>query len=195
MESRAANKQMTTVWYISDTEEIVKASWSLSQHDGAAAFKLSEWSPLPPGLSAKNLPAGRNEILNVCRIRRINRHPVESDEDREPERILDTEDCLNWNGDLENRNDCEDDCAVDVESVMEQDKTIEDLQCPEQRDVRAAPNVPALIRPTRKSKRQAEKMLETVNAMEMRRHKGVKKWYDRMHQYFTSFFMYLVQEI
>jgi len=41
-ESRAPNKQMTAVGYISDTEEIVKASSSLCQHDGAAAFKLSE---------------------------------------------------------------------------------------------------------------------------------------------------------
>jgi len=39
-ESRAQNKQMTAVGYISDMEEIVKASWSLFQHDGAAAFKL-----------------------------------------------------------------------------------------------------------------------------------------------------------
>jgi len=39
-ESRAQKKQMTAVGYISDTEEIVKASWSLFQHDGAAAFKL-----------------------------------------------------------------------------------------------------------------------------------------------------------
>jgi len=38
-ESHAQNKQMTTIGYISDTEEIVKASWSLFQHDGAAAFK------------------------------------------------------------------------------------------------------------------------------------------------------------
>jgi len=61
-ESRAENKQMTAVRYISDTEEIVKASWSLSQHDGAAAFKLSVWSPLPPALSAKDLPGGRTHI-------------------------------------------------------------------------------------------------------------------------------------
>jgi hypothetical protein len=57
-ESRAQNKQMTAVGYISDTEEIVKASWSLFQHDGAAAFKLSERSSLPPPLSEKNLPGG-----------------------------------------------------------------------------------------------------------------------------------------
>ena len=58
-ESCAQNKQMTAVGYISAMEEIVKASWSLFQHDGAAAFKLSERSPLPPALSAKDLPGGR----------------------------------------------------------------------------------------------------------------------------------------
>jgi hypothetical protein len=51
-ESRAQNKQVTAVGYISDTEEIVKASWSPCQHDGAAVLKLSERSPLPPALSA-----------------------------------------------------------------------------------------------------------------------------------------------
>jgi hypothetical protein len=57
-ESRTQNKQMTAVGYISDTEEIVKASWLFFQHDGAAAFKLSERSPLPPALSAKDIPGG-----------------------------------------------------------------------------------------------------------------------------------------
>jgi len=98
-ESCAQNKQMTAVGYISDTEEIVQASWSLSQHDGAAAFKLLERSPLPPPLSATNLPGGRTQLLNVHRIRRINCHPIECDEDSAPESISDTEDLLNWNGD------------------------------------------------------------------------------------------------
>jgi len=57
-ESCAQKKRMTTVGYISDTEEIVKASWSLFQHDGAAAFQLSERSPLPPALSAEDLCGG-----------------------------------------------------------------------------------------------------------------------------------------
>jgi len=39
-ESQAQNKQMTAIGYISDMEESVKASWSIFQHDGAAAFKL-----------------------------------------------------------------------------------------------------------------------------------------------------------
>jgi hypothetical protein len=42
---RTENKRMTTVEYILAMEEIVKASWSLFQHDGADAFKLSERSP------------------------------------------------------------------------------------------------------------------------------------------------------
>jgi hypothetical protein len=39
-ESRAQNWQMTAVGYISDPDEIVKASWCLFQQDGEAAFKL-----------------------------------------------------------------------------------------------------------------------------------------------------------
>jgi len=173
-ESHTQNTPMTAVGYISDMEEIVKASWSLFQHDGVAAFKMSERSPLPPALSAKNLPCGRTQILNVCRIWRINRHPVESDEGSAPESLSDTEDWLNWNGDLHNPNVSEDDCAPEIESDIEHDNNIVDPQCPEQRDVSATPNVPRLIRPTRKSKRQAEKVLVTVNAMETRRTKGVK---------------------
>jgi len=130
-ESRAQNKQMTAVGYISDTEEIVKASWSLFQHDGAAAFKLSERSPLPPALSAKDLPGGRTQIINVRRIRRINRHPVESDVDSAPESISDTEDWLNWNRDLDNPNDSEDDCAAADESDIQHNNGIEDPECPE----------------------------------------------------------------
>ena len=75
-ESRTQNKQMTAVEDISDTEENVKAFWSIFQHDGAAAFILSEESPLPPALSAKELAGGRNQVLNVRWIRRIDHHPV-----------------------------------------------------------------------------------------------------------------------
>jgi len=89
-DSCAHNKQMTAMGYISDTEEIIQVSWSLFQHDSAAAFKLSERSPLPPALSAKDLPGGRTQILNVRRIHRINHHPVESDDNSPPEIISDT---------------------------------------------------------------------------------------------------------
>jgi len=65
-ESRTQIKYITTIQYISDTEEIVKASWSLFQHYGTAAFKLSERPHLPPPLSTKDLPWGRTHILNDC---------------------------------------------------------------------------------------------------------------------------------
>jgi len=94
-ESRAQIKMLTAVRYILDTEEIVKASWSPFQHDGAAAFKLCERSPLPPPLPGKDLPGGRTEILNVRRKQRINPDPVESDEDRAPESIADTDHWVN----------------------------------------------------------------------------------------------------
>jgi hypothetical protein len=118
-ESCAQNKQMSTVGYIWDTEEIVTASWSLFQHDRAAAFKLSERSALPPDLSAKDLPGGRTQILNVWRIWTINCCPVESEEDSAPKSILDSEDWLNWNGDLDNPNDSEEDSAAADESDIE----------------------------------------------------------------------------
>jgi hypothetical protein len=112
--------------------------------------------------------------LNIHRNRRISHHPVEGNEDSAPESISDTEDWLYWNGDLYNPNNNEDDCTADVESDIEQGNGIEDTECPEQRDVSAIPNVPGLIWPTRKSKRQAEKGIVTTNAIETRRTKGVK---------------------
>jgi len=106
---------------------------------------------------------------------RVNHHPVESDEDSAPERISDTNDWLNWNGDLDNPNHSEEDCAADNESDLEPNTGIEDPECPEQQDVSAAPNVPGLAQPTRKSKRQAEKVLVMVNGVETRRNKRGKK--------------------
>ena len=78
-ESHAQNEQMKPIWYISDTEEIINTSWSNFQQDGAAAFKLSERSPLPSTLSAKDHPGWRTQILNVSRMKWINRHPAEND--------------------------------------------------------------------------------------------------------------------
>jgi len=147
---------MSAVWYISDTEEIVKASWSFFQHDCVADFKLSERSPLPPALSARDLLWARTQISNVCRIRSINCHPVESNEDSAPESISNTQNLLNWNGDFDNPNDSNDDCAADLKFDIAQDNGIEDTDSTEQQDASAAPNVPGLIRPTQKLQIQAE---------------------------------------
>ena len=87
---------------------------------------------MPPPLSAKDLSGGRTQIVNVWQIPKINRHPVESDEDSAPDSILDTEYCLNWNGDLDDTNDSEDDRAADVESDIEQDESIEVPEHPAQ---------------------------------------------------------------
>jgi len=78
-ESRAQDQQMTPSRYISDTEDIDKACRSNIESDGVAAFKLSEKSPVPPALSAKNLLEGRTEVLIVCIISRIDHYPAESD--------------------------------------------------------------------------------------------------------------------
>jgi hypothetical protein len=130
---------------------------------------------LPPAWSAKDLPGGQTQILNVRRIRRINRNPVETDDDSARESISDTDDWLNWNRDFQKPNDSADDCTADDESDIEPTNGIEDPECPEQQDVSAAPNVLGLVRPIRKSKRQAEKVLVTVNAAETRRNHRAKK--------------------
>jgi len=64
---------------------------------------------------------------------------------------------------------------VNVETDIQQDNSIEVPDCPEQRDVSAAPNVPGSIQSTQKSKSQADKVLMTVNAIKTRRNKGVNK--------------------
>jgi len=48
------------------------------------------------------------------------------------------------------------------------------LECPEQGDVSATPNVPRKIRPPCKSKREAEMVFVMVNAIDTRRNTGVK---------------------
>jgi len=75
-ESHAQNIQMPAVGYISDPGEIIKACWSIFQHDGVAPFKLSETSPLPPAVSPKNLPGSQTGVFNVHPIKRIDHHPA-----------------------------------------------------------------------------------------------------------------------
>jgi hypothetical protein len=174
-ESRAQIKQMTAVRYMSDTEEIVTASWSNLDHDGAAAFKLSEKSLVPPALFAMDLQGGRTQVLNVRLIKRVDPHPAESVEDGSPESISDTENWLNWNGDLDNPNNSEDDWEADNKSDTELDNGSEVSETLAVRNVSADPNVPGLIRPVRQSKKKVEKAFVTVNIMETRRNKGIKK--------------------
>jgi len=88
----------------------------------------------------------------VRRIRRINRHPVEGKDGSPSDFISDTDDWLNWNGDLDNPDHSENDSAADDESDIGPNNGLEDPYCTEQQDVSAAPNVPGLVRPTRKSK-------------------------------------------
>jgi len=174
-ESRAQNKQMMAVGYISDTEEIVKQSWSKIQHDGAAAFKLLERSPLTPTLSTTDLPGGRTQVLNVHQIKRIDHHPAKNYEDIAPASIFNTENWLDWNSRLDNHNVSEDHWEVDNEADMELDNGIEDLQSQWKWDVSDAPHIPALIRPTQRSKHTVEKLFMPVNTIVMMRNKGNMK--------------------
>jgi hypothetical protein len=91
-----------------------------------AAFKLPEKSPVPPAFSAKDLPGGRTQVLNVCQIKQIDRYPADCDEDSSPESISDPENWLNGNGDLDNPNNREDNLEEDNESDMELDNSSKD---------------------------------------------------------------------
>ena len=126
-------------------------------------------------MSAKELPGGQTQVLNVPWIKRIDCHPAESDEDSAPDSILDTENWLDWNGDFDNPNDSEDDWEVDNESNMELANRTRDPETPAQWEVNAAPNVPGVILPTRRSMAMTDKVLMTANTIETRKNKGNKK--------------------
>jgi hypothetical protein len=118
----------------------------------------------------------RTNFITTCPLnQRINCHAVDSDEDSIPESILDTKNSLSWDGDLDNPYDSEDDCVSDVESHIEHDNGIENLECPEHQDVRAAPNVPRIIRPTQRSHRLPEEVFVPVNGIKTWRNDRVKK--------------------
>jgi len=165
---------MTVVGYISDTEEIIKESLSNSQHDGPAAFKLSERSPLPSTLSASNLPGGLTQVINIRQIGRINCHQGNSDEESVPESISDTENWFDWNGDMDNPNASVDDWETDIESDIDLDIAIDAAERPNHQDVSSAPNVAGLVWPTRCSMEQAENGSMMVTAMEKRSNNGTK---------------------
>ena len=150
---------------------------------------------LPPAVSAKDRHGGRTRTFHIHWIRQTSSDHVESDEDSTPEWISATDDWLTWNGDLDNPTDSEADFAADVERDVEWDYSIEDAECPEERNFRAKHKVPGLISPTRKSQRQAEMVLMTVNAITMRINKAVEETLDRMSQCFTRFSSYHVQEL
>jgi len=174
-ESCTENYQMTAIGYISETEEFVKTSWELIQHDSAAEFTLSETLPLPPALSTKALSGGQTQQLNVCQTRRINHHPAERNMGSSPGSIPDTDNWLDLNSHLDNPNNSEDDWNIDIESDKVVHNGIEEPDSPELQDVHAVPNVPGLIQPTLRSKNKVEKWLLTVNILNMRRNKGHKK--------------------
>jgi hypothetical protein len=126
-------------------------------------------------MSAKNLRGGQAHVVNGRQIIWIDRHPTESDEDCAPERISDRENGLYRNRDLDIPIDNEEHWDAENESEIELDNTVEDTETPAQRHVRAALNVPELIRHTRRSKKKVEKVIMLVNTIETGRNNGIKK--------------------
>jgi len=158
-----------------DTEEFVTPSWSNFQHDCVAELQLSGRSPVPQCLSAKTLPRGQTQVLDVCQIRQIDGHLAESGEDSAPDSISDSENWLDWNGDVDNSNNSKDNWDADTESEIQQENDFEETETLEKQNVSAAPNVPRLIWPTRRSKKNIHQVLKTVNTIEWRSTEGIEK--------------------
>jgi len=144
-ESCIRHKQLAAVGFISDSEEIVKASWLNFQHNGAAAFELLERSSVPAAFSAKHLPGEWTQELHMHQIKRINHYTAISDDDSSPGRISDTASCLNWNGRLDNPHDSADDREAESESDIQLDNSREDSYTREQHKIHATPPFPGLI--------------------------------------------------
>ena len=130
---------------------------------------------MPPASSAKDLPGGQAQVLNVRCVKQTNCHPAKSDDECSSESISDTENCLNWNGVVDNPNNSRDTWEADNESDNKLDNSSVDSDSPEQRNVGAAPNVPRLIQPVQRAKRKVQKASMTENIMETRRNKAIKK--------------------
>jgi len=178
----AQNKEMTTVGYISETEEIIKASCSNFQLDGAAAFKLSERSPLPQALSAKDLPGRRTQVLNFRWICRIDHYPSESDENSAPENISDTENTLNCHGDLDNPNWERRQLWGRWWIWYRAMHWHQGLGMPRARCCKHSTECSWIDLPNMEVNETGWKGLVTVSATETRRNQGNKKQYDRLGQ-------------
>jgi len=100
-------------------------------------------------MPAKDISGGETQILNVHPIWRISCHPIESDVVSTPEIPSDTEDWLNWTGNLDNASQSADDSTALNDSDIEHNNSIADPECPKPQDVSALENVPKLVQPTR----------------------------------------------
>jgi len=63
-------------------------------------------------------------------MKRIDLHHDESDGDREHRSTSDTKNWLNWNCDIDNPNESEDNSDADVESDIQLDNGIKNLETP-----------------------------------------------------------------
>jgi len=173
---------MAAVEYISDTEGIVKASWSNFPHYCIATYKLSERFPLPPSLCTWDLLGKEATMIMVCRIWTINHHPAGSDEDSAPETTSNTENWLDRKRNSDNPITSNDKWVVDDLRDMVWANIIEHPESHEHRVVCATSNVPTFIGPIQRSVRWTEQELMAVTAMETRWSKGHMRKYNRMCQ-------------
>lgn len=99
--------------------------------------------------------------MNIGRINRIHCHPAESDQDIAPEAMLVSENWLNWNGDLDNQNDCQNDGETGNEYDIELDNVVQYPESSGQHPVSATQNVLRLIWAIQMSNTYAAKLFMT----------------------------------
>jgi hypothetical protein len=68
--------------------------------------------------------------LIFCVIKKIERHPVESDVNCPLECIFIKENWLHWNGNVDNPNASKEHCTADVKCAVLQDDGFEHPECP-----------------------------------------------------------------
>jgi hypothetical protein len=133
-------------------------------------------------VSAKDLPGGRTQVINICQIIKMDRHTSHSCEDSAPESISDTENWLTSKDDLDHPTERENECEADDKSDIEPCSGLKPSESPDHLVVHAIQNVPTLIQPIPKSIKQAEKGVVTVSAIETMRNKGIKNKKGRLGQ-------------
>lgn len=174
-DTRAQNKEMTAIWYNSNSEAIDKASWSTIPLDGLAEFKLLERLPLPRAWFPVDFARGWTQVSNVHRPKTIVHHRAESDWHCTPDSICDTNNWLDWTAYVDNPSLSQDDQVENNKSDVELDPGILDLKRPSQQNLCVPLNVPRLIWLTWRFQKKAANGIMIVSALETRRNMGYNK--------------------
>ena len=127
---------------------------------------LMERRPSPPALSKAELPDGKNKVLHIKPIHRLNCY---IDEESASEIDTDGEDWLNWDGDIDQESK-----VASMEESSDNDSDPEMNSAQSFDEVLAAPIILGLIHPLQKSARIENRIISsrsTIHKPEKRKQK------------------------